>query len=116
MPAAEVCRKHGISDAMLDNMVKPRCLQMGRQYGVERHCIAPGKPTQNVLIESFNARLGDEWLNEDLFSSMADARQKLAAWQTDYNISFSVKRAAIVLAGLLIAPRSRMVLKRFSRT
>ena len=52
---------------------------------IEWHYIAPGKPTQNAFVESFNGRLRDECLNEELFSSMADARQKLATWQTDYN-------------------------------
>lgn len=28
--------------------------------GVERHCIAPGKPMQNGFGESFNGRLRDE--------------------------------------------------------
>ena len=52
---------------------------------IEWHYIAPGKPTQNAFVESFNGRLRDECLNEELFSSMTDVRQKLAAWQADYN-------------------------------
>jgi putative transposase len=52
---------------------------------IEWHYIAPGKPTQNAFVESFNGRLRGECLNEELFSSMTDVRQKLAAWQTDYN-------------------------------
>jgi transposase InsO family protein len=35
------------------------------------HYIAPGKPQQNALIESFIGRLRDERLNETLFSSRA---------------------------------------------
>jgi putative transposase len=34
------------------------------------HYIAPGKPVQNALIESFNGRLRDELLNETLFRSL----------------------------------------------
>ena len=34
------------------------------------HYIAPGKPTQNAFIESFNGRLRDELLNETLFPSL----------------------------------------------
>jgi transposase InsO family protein len=41
--------------------------------GMEWHYIAPGKPTQNGFIESFNGRLRDECLNEHLFSSLAEA-------------------------------------------
>jgi len=44
---------------------------------VEWHYIAPGKPTQNGFIESFNGRLRDECLNEHLFT-------KPRRGQTDY--------------------------------
>jgi putative transposase len=47
--------------------------------------IAPGKPTQNGFVESFNGRMRDELLNETLFFSLEHARQKLAAWTFDYN-------------------------------
>ena len=47
--------------------------------------IAPGKPTQNAFIESFNGRLRDELLNETLFTSLAQARVALRCWRADYN-------------------------------
>ncbi len=49
------------------------------------HYIAPGKPTQNAFVESFNGRLRDECLNETLFTSMPQARAVLATWRRDYN-------------------------------
>ena len=49
------------------------------------HYIAPGKPTQNAFVESFNGRMRDELLNETLFFSLDHAREKLAAWAADYN-------------------------------
>ncbi len=52
---------------------------------VEWHCTAPGKPTQNAFVESFNGKLRDECLNETLFTSLAHARAELADWQHDYN-------------------------------
>ena len=52
---------------------------------IEWHYIAPGKPTQNAFIESFNGRLRDELLNETLFSSLHHARAMLGRWQADYN-------------------------------
>lgn len=45
----------------------------------------PGKPTDNGLIESFNGRLRDEFLNVNEFVTLHDAREKLKAWQEDYN-------------------------------
>ena len=55
------------------------------EAGVEWHYTAPGKPTQNAFVESFNGRMRDELLNETLFMSMGHAREKIAAWADDYN-------------------------------
>jgi putative transposase len=55
------------------------------QSHVAWHYIAPGKPMQNGFIESFNGRLRDEFLNETLFSTLAQARIGLARWREDYN-------------------------------
>jgi putative transposase len=54
--------------------------------GVEWHYIAPGKPTQNGFVESFNGRMRDELLNETLFFTIGQARTILARWVDDYNI------------------------------
>jgi putative transposase len=56
-----------------------------QEHDVEWHYIAPGKPTQNAFIESFNGRLRDEMLNETLFTSLAQARVALGCWRADYN-------------------------------
>ena len=60
-------------------------LKWVQSTGIDWHYIAPGKPTQNAFIESFNGKLRDECLNETLFSSLAEARETLEAWQEDYN-------------------------------
>jgi putative transposase len=60
-------------------------LRWSQETRVEWHYIAPGKPTQNAFVESFNGRLRDELLNETLFTSLAHARAALAAWKDDYN-------------------------------
>ena len=60
-------------------------LRWCQESRVEWHYIAPGKPTQNAFIESFNGRLRDELLNETLFTSLAHAREALADWKDDYN-------------------------------
>jgi putative transposase len=60
-------------------------LRWSQETRIEWHYIAPGKPTQNAFIESFNGRLRDELLNETLFTSLAQVRAALADWMEDYN-------------------------------
>jgi putative transposase len=55
------------------------------ENGVSWHYIAPGKATQNALIESFNGHLRDELLNGEVFDNLAHARQALGRWRHDYN-------------------------------
>jgi putative transposase len=45
----------------------------------------PEKPTDNATVESFNGRLRQEYLNENWFLSLADAREKIGACRTFYN-------------------------------
>lgn len=52
---------------------------------IEWYYTAPGKPTQNAFVESFNGRMRDELLNETLFTSLAHAREKISTWVHDYN-------------------------------
>ncbi len=47
--------------------------------------IEPGKPYQNGIIESFNGKLRDECLNENLFMSLKDAEKKVEEWRFEYN-------------------------------
>ena len=54
-------------------------------YKVGWHFIDPGKPQQNGFIESFNARLRDGCLNEEVFQTLAEARSTLGRWRYDYN-------------------------------
>ena len=60
-------------------------LKWAGDNNVDWHYIDPGKPQQNGFIESFNGRLRDELLNEELFDTLDDARRKLALWRYDYN-------------------------------
>lgn len=60
-------------------------LSWAGEAGIDWHYIAPGKPTQNGYVESFNGRMRDELLNETLFTSLAQAREAVAAWADDYN-------------------------------
>lgn len=52
---------------------------------VQLHHIAPGKPTQNAFVESFNGKFRDECLNDNIFSTLTEARRIIEAWRCDYN-------------------------------
>ena len=39
----------------------------------------------NGYIESFNGRLRDELLNTEIFSTLAEVKEKLESWRFDYN-------------------------------
>lgn len=55
------------------------------EHGVKLDFIRPGKPVENAVLESFNGRLRDEWLNANVFVSLHDVRHKIEAWRIDYN-------------------------------
>ena len=60
-------------------------LRWCQETGVAWHYIAPGKPTQNAFVESFNGRFRDECLNDTLFSTLVEARSAITSWKEDYN-------------------------------
>ena len=60
-------------------------LKWCQETDVDWHYIQPGKPMQNGFVESFNGSFRDECLNETLFSSLPQAREKITEWKEDYN-------------------------------
>ena len=60
-------------------------LRWCQETRIDWHYIAPGKPMQSAFVESFNGSFRDELLNETLFSSLDEAREKITAWKEDYN-------------------------------
>lgn len=60
-------------------------LQWSVDHNVHLHFIDPGKPAQNAWIESYNARVRDEFLNVQLFRTLPDLRDAADAWLLDYN-------------------------------
>lgn len=81
--AALPARDRRLFDA--SDLTSMAILHWCHEMRIEWHYIAPGKPTQNAFIESFNGRLRDELLNETLFTSLAQARAALSTWKDDYN-------------------------------
>lgn len=59
--------------------------EWAHRNGVKLDFIDPGKPTQNAYIESFNGKLRDECLNQQLFFDLPDARFKIETYRRDYN-------------------------------
>jgi putative transposase len=60
-------------------------LQWSVDRDVQLHFIDPGKPAQNAWIESFNARVRDEFLNVQAFWSLSDIRDAADVWLVDCN-------------------------------
>lgn len=54
---------------------------------IELEYIAPGRPTQNGYIESFNGKLRDECLNLNCLRNLNDARERIGHWREHYNSS-----------------------------
>ena len=53
--------------------------------GAKTASIAPGSPWENGFIESFNARLRDELLDGEIFSSLREAAVVIESWRRHYN-------------------------------
>ena len=56
-----------------------------RDQGVEPLFIEPGSPWENGYVESFNGKLRDECLNEELFFSRAEAQVIVDWFRVVYN-------------------------------
>ncbi len=85
----EVARERGYPQAIqVDNgpeFISRVVDQWAFEHGVQLYFIAPGKPTENAYIESFNGKFRDECLNENWFLTLQEAREKIEAWRRDYN-------------------------------
>jgi putative transposase len=85
----EVARERGYPQALqVDNgpeFISRVVDQWAFEHGVALHFIAPGKPTENAFIESFNGKFRDECLNENWFLTLQEAREKIERWRRDYN-------------------------------
>ena len=55
--------------------------------GIRHILIQPGRPMQNGYVESFNGKFRDECLNEHYFDSLAEARQRIAAWRDYFDMA-----------------------------
>ena len=65
--------------------IAQRLILFCRANGVELAHIQPGKPTQNAYIERFNGSFRREVLDQHMFRSMSEAREKASEWREYYN-------------------------------
>ncbi len=76
-----VIRLYGKPEMMVsDNgteLTSRAILEWQNETGVGWHYIAPGKPQQNGFIERSTADCATSCLNEEVFTSLADARRRL---------------------------------------
>jgi putative transposase len=85
---ALIARRGRPATIVSDNGTEMTCravLEWTNRVGVGWHYIAPGKPQQNGFVESFNGKLRDECLNEEVFTTLAEARAVIERWRLDYN-------------------------------
>ena len=96
LPAASITNhldavafEHGYpKELLMDNgteFTTTHFLGWAERHGIVLRFIQPGKPIQNAFTESFNGKLRDECLNQQLFFDLADARAKLSHWKRHYN-------------------------------
>ncbi len=56
-----------------------------KAVGARTAYIEPGSPWENGYCESFNARLRDEFLNGEIFTSLREARIIIESWRKHDN-------------------------------
>lgn len=59
--------------------------QWAHRHRVKLQFSRPGKPTDNAMIETFNAKVRLECLDQHWFTSVEDAATTLEEWRQDYN-------------------------------
>ena len=60
-------------------------LKWCQEQGIRWDYIQPGKPYQNGYVESFNGKLRDECLNENIFVNLQEAKRLVETWREEYN-------------------------------
>lgn len=85
----EIALKEGLPEVIIiDNgpeFIGRALDEWAYRRGVKLFFITPGKPVENMYMESFNGRLRDECLNLHYFTSLDHARQVIEDWRVDYN-------------------------------
>jgi len=56
-----------------------------KEKGIELNYIPPGRPTKNGYIESFNGKVRQECLDQNLFLDLKEAQEIIETWRVEYN-------------------------------
>lgn len=85
----EVCRRHVVDDRFRQLNRTDLARYSAPAGGLRRrvHYAAPGKPPQNVFVESLNGRFRCECLNECVFRNPRADRRIIEDWRADDNVS-----------------------------
>lgn len=59
--------------------------QWAHRQGVKLQFSHPGKPTDNAMIETFNAKVRTECLDPHWFTSLEEAKEQVESWRQDSN-------------------------------
>ncbi len=81
------------------------------EIGVKTAYIYPGSPWENGYIESFNARMRDEFLNGELFETLLEAKVLIERWRVHYN---TVRPHSALGGRPPIAPETHIKRKNFT--
>jgi transposase InsO family protein len=86
---AEAMCLHGIPEHIrCDNgpeMISKALRKWVAKAGSQIQYIAPGSPWENGYCESFNGKLRDECLRQEIFYSLKEAQIVIGLWQSTYN-------------------------------
>ncbi|MFB0493047.1 transposase InsO family protein [Methylobacterium sp. OAE515] len=66
-------------------MVSQALRQWDAKTGAQIQSIAPASPWENRYCESFNGKLRDECLRQEIFYSLKEAPIVIGLWQNTYN-------------------------------
>lgn len=86
----EVIGREGVSPRHLRMDNGPEFIALAlrgfcHRAGISTEYIEPGKPWQNGFAESFHGKLRDEFLSQEVFVSVAEAKVKTEMWRKWYN-------------------------------
>ena len=81
------CRPDMIVSDNGTEMASHAVLRWCQDTGIGWHYIALGKLMQNAFAVSFDGRLRDERLNENLLGNLTEARRFIETWGIEHNIN-----------------------------